>query len=358
MSSLKHPSPGSEESEAEKLYFSYGSNMHLQQMAARCHDSTLFAKGILRSYKWQINSRGGANVIDGDRADFVEGIVFTVSPSDVRALRHYEGVKQQFYAEKEFDIEVDHILDTALEGRKPADAARILALHKSESRLTESNSSADAAIPGQSHTNSNSTAEDTNLQMSRECPTTSHQSGPEPTFKFSHEKPSTSKAEEPGSLTRHRFKQLREYKLTTSKVLSTRMTKNQNGYLITIPQAKTRSQTQVRQSFSGSRQPGRVLITEEGEKAIRKALIYISYEHQLPGDIREEYIGRMQLAMADARMLGVSQNYLETSLHPLVFGKRTGARPDEVRSRLQRPAPRAPSLDTSLNDEQMTRAAS
>ena len=69
---------------------------------------------------------------------------------------------------------------------------------------------------------------------------------------------------------------------------------------------------------------------EGGEKVFRKALIYISYEHQLPGDIRDEYIPRMQLAMADARMLGVSQNYLETSLHPLVFGKQTGAQSDEV----------------------------
>lgn len=176
--------------------------MHLQQMAARCRDSRLFAKGILRSYKWQINSRGGGNVIEGNREDFVEGIVFTVSPSDVRALRHYEGVQRQFYAEREFDIEVERILDTALEGRKPADAARILALYNSESRLTELNSSADAAIPEQ---NSNSTAGDTHLQISRECSTTSHQSGPEPRFKFSHEKPSTSKAEEPGSLIRHRF---------------------------------------------------------------------------------------------------------------------------------------------------------
>lgn len=47
MSSLKHPSPGFEESGAEELYFSFGSNMPLQQMAARCHDSRLFAKGIL-----------------------------------------------------------------------------------------------------------------------------------------------------------------------------------------------------------------------------------------------------------------------------------------------------------------------
>ena len=106
-------------------------------MTARCHDSRLFAKGILRGYKWQINSRGGANVIIGSLKDFVEGIAFTVSPSDVQALRHYEGVKRQFYAEREFDIEVERILDTALEGQNTADAAKILALYNSEFRLTE-----------------------------------------------------------------------------------------------------------------------------------------------------------------------------------------------------------------------------
>ena len=254
------------------MYFAYGSNMHLQQMAARCRDSRLFAKGILRSYKWQINSRGGANVVEGNQEDFVEGIVFTVSPSDVQALRHYENVKRQFYAERELDIEVERIRDTALEGRTPADAAGILALYKSESMLTKPNSSVDAASPEQNNTNSNSTVGDTHLQTSREYSATSHQSGSEARFKVSHEEPSTSKAEEPGS----------------------------------------------------------VPIIEEGEKVFRKALIYISYEYQLPGVIRDEYIGRMQLAMADARMLGVSQNYLETSLHPLVFGKRTGAQPEEV----------------------------
>ena len=94
MSSLKHPSSGPEESGANKLYFAYGSKMHLQQLAARCHNSRLFAKGILRGYKWQINSRGRANVIKGSQEDFVEGIASTVSPSDVQALRQFEGVKR------------------------------------------------------------------------------------------------------------------------------------------------------------------------------------------------------------------------------------------------------------------------
>ena len=137
MSLLKHSSLGPQQSEAERLYFAYGSNIHLQQMAARCHDSRLFAKGIARSYKWQINSRGGANVIKGSLEDFAEGIAFTLSLSDVQALRHHKGVKRQLHAAREFDIEFERILDTALESQNTADAARILALYNLKFRPTE-----------------------------------------------------------------------------------------------------------------------------------------------------------------------------------------------------------------------------
>lgn len=75
-----------------------------------------------------------------------------------------------------------------------------------------------------------------------------------------------------------------------------------------------------------------MLISTDNEKITCKALVYISYEYQLPGDIREEYIARMQLAITDARMLGVSRNYLETTLYPQVFGKRMGACPNEIQS--------------------------
>ena len=135
--------------------------MHLRQMAARCPDSRLFGKGILRNYKWQINNRGGANVIEGNREDFVEGIVFTVSPRDIQTLRVCEGVQQGFYAEKKLEVQVKRLPDTALEGRKVADAAEVLASYKSELRSTETNPSAEVAILEESHANSRSAAKDT-----------------------------------------------------------------------------------------------------------------------------------------------------------------------------------------------------
>lgn len=197
MSSLKYPSSGSEESGARKVYFTYGSNMHIQQMADRCPDSRLFAVGILRSYKWEINSRGVANVIQGNREDFVEGIMFTVSPDDVRALRLHEGVDAQLYCEREFDVEVEPILDTSLEGKKSADAARILALHNSESSLTELHSSADAVVPEQTHTDSHSTTKD-QMESSLEPKVDSEQVGTEEQFSR-YDAPSRNTATNPSS---------------------------------------------------------------------------------------------------------------------------------------------------------------
>ncbi|KAL8796254.1 MAG: hypothetical protein Q9195_001369 [Heterodermia aff. obscurata] len=261
MSAQTQPSPGPEESGTEELYFSYGSNMHLQQMAARCPDSTLFAKGILRNYKWQINNRGGANVTKGNLEDFVEGILFTVSPNDVQALRRYEGTEQQFYEERKLDVEVECLLDRTLEGWNTADAAESLAQCRSGIGLKNPYTLANLTISGQIRIHSDSAAEDLRGKSSR------------------------SKAGEQG-----------------------------------------------------------------GKNVSRKALIYISYKHQLPGDIREEYIGRMQLAMADAGVLGVSKSYLETSLHPLVFGERAGARLDEVPYPHQKATPMATSPEKTREE--------
>ena len=89
--------------------------------------------------------------------------------------------------------------------------------------------------------------------------------------------------------------------------------------------------TNASQLFLGDlRFSGPILTIAVGRSVRREALIYVSHKYPLPGNIREEYIARMRLAMADARMLGVSATYLELSLHPLVFGKQAGAKPGEA----------------------------
>ncbi|KAI0384472.1 hypothetical protein F5Y04DRAFT_248420 [Hypomontagnella monticulosa] len=215
MASPTHQSLDSHQSGVGELYFSYGSNMHLKQMAARCPESTLFAKGILRNHRWYINSRGGANVAEANQDNYVEGIVFTVPPSNIEILRGYEGVAKGFYVEKKFDIEIEPFGDPVFENLKPSEAVKILATY-------EPRPSADGAKSKPNH--------ETKLEV---------------------------------------------------------------------------------------------------EKIVRKALVYISSDQYLsPGTIRDEYIGRMQLSIADARILGVSQHYVETSLHPYIFGTQNGAQPE------------------------------
>jgi gamma-glutamylcyclotransferase len=64
------------------LYFGYGSNLWIDQMTRRCPDSKLVRLGILRDWKWIINGRGYANVIEPPK-DVVYRLVFEISPSDV-----------------------------------------------------------------------------------------------------------------------------------------------------------------------------------------------------------------------------------------------------------------------------------
>ena len=78
----------------ERLYFAFGSNLHLAQMAQRCPESRYIGIAHLHNYRFQINERGYANVLpsrDGDD-DHVEGMVYLLSLNDEVTLDRYEGV--------------------------------------------------------------------------------------------------------------------------------------------------------------------------------------------------------------------------------------------------------------------------
>jgi len=85
----------------ENLYFAYGSNLWIEQMAKRCPGSSFKGKGTLEGYRWQINQRGVANVVKAAPSDSVEGLVFSVTTSDERTLDRNEGVAKKFY-ERQF----------------------------------------------------------------------------------------------------------------------------------------------------------------------------------------------------------------------------------------------------------------
>ncbi|TEA16277.1 hypothetical protein C8034_v001458 [Colletotrichum sidae] len=85
----------------ETLYFAYGSNLHIAQMAERCPGSSFKGKATLAGWRWQINKRGVANVVRVDPKDSsncaVEGLVFSVTSKDLRSLDRSEGVSRGFY---------------------------------------------------------------------------------------------------------------------------------------------------------------------------------------------------------------------------------------------------------------------
>ena len=88
------------------LYFAYGSNLSLLQMAQRCPSSTYVGVAILRGWKWIINARGYANLIatattEPNTSDnIIYGLVYELPPQDESLLDGYEGVPWAYTKEK------------------------------------------------------------------------------------------------------------------------------------------------------------------------------------------------------------------------------------------------------------------
>ena len=89
---------GCAETGLRRLYFGYGSNLWLDQMARRCPESKFVGLGILRGWKWFINNRGYANIIPSSE-DLVYGLVYKISPSDEASLDRYEHVPAHYIKE-------------------------------------------------------------------------------------------------------------------------------------------------------------------------------------------------------------------------------------------------------------------
>jgi gamma-glutamylcyclotransferase len=88
----------------DSLYFAYGSNLWLVQMATRCPESRYIGIGRLAGYKFQINERGYANVVPS-RLDHVYGLCYLLSADDEQDLDLNEGVPWA-YEKKILNIEL------------------------------------------------------------------------------------------------------------------------------------------------------------------------------------------------------------------------------------------------------------
>ncbi|KAF2835218.1 hypothetical protein M501DRAFT_982369 [Patellaria atrata CBS 101060] len=87
----------------KRLYYGYGSNMWLYQMANRCPTSSFVGIARLPGYRWIINDRGYANIVltsksassgPGEKSeeDEVWGMVYTLKGKDEKRLDRNEGV--------------------------------------------------------------------------------------------------------------------------------------------------------------------------------------------------------------------------------------------------------------------------
>ncbi|KAH6604199.1 hypothetical protein Trco_007645 [Trichoderma cornu-damae] len=79
-----------------KLYFAYGSNLHMKQMNRRCPNSKFIGKARLCNYRWQINERGYANVAEAE-GHWVDGLVYEIDDADEAKLDISEGVAKNAY---------------------------------------------------------------------------------------------------------------------------------------------------------------------------------------------------------------------------------------------------------------------
>jgi hypothetical protein len=91
----------------ETIYFAYGSNLSFDQMAARCPKSRFVGCARLNNYRFQINERGFANIVESRCPwHYVEGLCYLLSQRDEEALDRSEGVPTAYRKE---EMEVDFL---------------------------------------------------------------------------------------------------------------------------------------------------------------------------------------------------------------------------------------------------------
>jgi len=88
------PTPASQHTTAcRPLYLGYGSNLHMEQMQARCPDSKPFLAVKLEG--WQLEF-SGVLTIERHKGSHVEAALYECSAADERALDRYEGYPRMY----------------------------------------------------------------------------------------------------------------------------------------------------------------------------------------------------------------------------------------------------------------------
>ena len=82
----------------ENLYFAYGSNLDLEQMAQRCPDALLVGPVTLQNYELQFRGSGFATVAP-KKGSVVYGLVWKLTPQCEQSLDRYEGYPRHYTKE-------------------------------------------------------------------------------------------------------------------------------------------------------------------------------------------------------------------------------------------------------------------
>ena len=88
---------------AEKLYFAYGSNINLEQMAFRCPEAYVVGPVILENYGllFRGNARGnGVATITPKEGGQVHGLLWRITPACEQSLDFYEGYPRLYEKEQ------------------------------------------------------------------------------------------------------------------------------------------------------------------------------------------------------------------------------------------------------------------
>lgn len=87
-----------------RLYFAYGSNLNVKQMAIRCPEAKPFGQMILPN--WKLVFRGVADIAYAEGCE-VQGGLWTITGGDEWALDIYEGVSYKSYLKEYLTIQYE-----------------------------------------------------------------------------------------------------------------------------------------------------------------------------------------------------------------------------------------------------------
>jgi gamma-glutamylcyclotransferase (GGCT)/AIG2-like uncharacterized protein YtfP len=87
-------------------YFAYGSNMDTVQMRDRCPASLPIGNAELSGYRFIINSRRVATIVQDDSCT-VHGVLWQTTDEDERSLDHFEGVEYGTYSKEYLRVKTE-----------------------------------------------------------------------------------------------------------------------------------------------------------------------------------------------------------------------------------------------------------